>query len=150
MKYCARCGAPEQPGARFCPACGRKYDAADRSGFSLRNAIGWRPLEAAVERVVRWMEPVSDFVMRWLRRGFEELLSDNYAAPSFMAWNLLATLFCSLPCGFVGLVYSLRVLQLKRNNDDSPVSASRYAKLWLTLAVVWFFVVRAPLCLKWG
>ena len=53
-----------------------------------------------------------------------------------------------VPCGLIGVVYSLRVLQLRKNHDGSPVSASKYAKIWLALAVVYFLLIRVPFFLR--
>ena len=148
MSYCPRCGAPEQLGAQFCPSCGRRYGDGSDAPFSWKNALNWRPLEAAVERITRWLEPVSALIETWLRRGVDALLAENYAAPSYVVWNIAALVFCSVPCGLIGLVYSLRVLQLRKNNDGSPIEASKYAKLWLALAVLYFLLIRIPLYLR--
>ena len=148
MNYCPRCGAPEQSGARFCPSCGRRYDSASGPSFSWKDALNWRPLEAATERVSRWLEPVNDAIERWIRLGVDALLAENFAAPSYIVWNILALLFCSVPCGLIGVVYSLRVLQLRKNHDASPVPASKSAKIWLALAVVYFLLIRVPFFLK--
>ncbi len=148
MNYCPRCGTPEQTGARFCPSCGRRYDSAVGSSFSWKGALNWRPLEAATEYVSRLLEPVNDAIERALRRGVDALLAENFAAPSYLVWNILALFFCSVPCGLIGVVYSLRVLQLRKNHDGSPVSASKYAKIWLALAVVYFLLIRVPFFLR--
>lgn len=144
MNYCPHCGAPEPPGARFCPSCGRRYDA-NGSSFSFNNALNWRPLESAVELCVRWLDPVCRAVEIWIRRAIDAILKENPAAPSYVVWNLLAVFFCSVPCGAIGLIYSVRTLQLKKNGDDSPVAASKNAKLWFALSIVWLFAFRLHL-----
>ncbi len=148
MNYCPRCGTPEKPGAQFCPSCGKRYGSASGSSFSWKNAINWRPFEAGTERVAKWLEPVSDAIERGLRRGADALLAENYAAPSYIVWNILALLFLSPPCGLIGVVYSLRVLQLRKNNDASPIVASKYAKIWLALAFAYFFLIRVPFFMR--
>ena len=128
MRYCTRCGAPELEGAKFCPTCGKCYEPGD--GFNWKNALNWRPFESFIEKTTHFIEPASRFALTALRRGADFVFSQNARAPSYIIWNLLALLLCSVPMGLVGVAYSIRVLQLKKNGDASPELASYYAKLW--------------------
>lgn len=147
MKYCTYCGAPEQQGARFCPSCGKRYGST-ASSFNPAELLNWRPLEAGVERLTKLLNPASEYCALYIRKGADMLLAENYKAPSFLVWNLIALFCCSTVCGFVGTLYSIRVLQLQRNHDGSAVSASKYAKLWFFASVVVLFLVRLPLFLR--
>ena len=147
MNYCTRCGNPEQPGARFCPTCGKRYKIESDGSFAKR-ALSCNLLGAATRTLTRMLEPASVAIERGIRRGVDALLAENGAAPSFLAWNVAAFLAFSVPCGLIGLAYSLRVLQIRENNDGSSVVASKYAKLWFALAVASFLLIRVPLCLK--
>lgn len=59
----------------------------------------------------------------------------------YMAWAILATIFCCLPLGVVAIVKSSKVKKLwYAGYTDEAIRASRSAKNWCIWSMVGFFV----------
>jgi hypothetical protein len=77
--------------------------------------------------------------------------------PNYLVWAILATVFCCLPFGIVGIVYAAQVNSKLAGGDvNGALAASKNAKTWTLvsffcgLAVIGFYFVMMILGLLAG
>ena len=144
--YCPKCGAAFPSGFNFCGNCGYKIGSVGSWNFGrFFNKLRWSSLLSSVTRgldvATRWIENT-------VKTGVAKLFAESYSAPNFAILNALALVFFSVPAGAIGLLYSWQVYSSKQKGDYSEARrASKSAKIWFFVAIVYLLSVRLPLAL---
>ena len=74
-------------------------------------------------------------------------VNDTQRVPNYLVWSILATIFCCLPLGIVGIVFAAQVDGKLRSGDYSgAVESSKKAKLFTWIA----FGCGLAVALIWG
>ena len=62
--------------------------------------------------------------------------------PNYLVWSILATLFCCVPGGIIGIIYSNKANTAKMMGDYAgALQANKTAKTWLIVSVVTWVVL---------
>ena len=57
--------------------------------------------------------------------------------PNYLVWSILVTLFCCVPFGIVGIVYSVMADNAKQYGDFArAIECAKKAKLWLLIGFI--------------
>ena len=135
--YCVHCGAQLDATMRFCPQCGASINStSDRSSFGGAES----PLNASYD---------ANSAANPYAYGGAYDRSSNYASEpttinDFLLWNILATLFCCMPCGVAGIVFSCLCNSAKGRGDFATASQrAQTAKtlFWVSFGLGLFGVV---------
>lgn len=103
--YCVHCGAQLDETMRFCPQCGASINSTpDRS--SLDGAES--PLNASYE---------NPYASAGNYDRSPSYASESSSINDYLLWNVLATLFCCIPCGIAGIVFSCLSNSAKGRGD---------------------------------
>jgi len=117
--FCVHCGARLDETARFCSQCGASID-------SIVNA---QPLSGAESPLNAPNDnPYASYDNYDHSSNYDRSSYDPASTPidDRLLWNILATLFCCMPCGIAGIIYSSLCISAKGRGDFQ--SAYRYAK----------------------
>lgn len=107
--YCPKCGVQNDDNASVCVSCG--YVLNNNSNIN-NNGVNTNATT----------------------NQYSNQSSNNQmtgSVPSYLAFSILTTLFCCLPTGIVGIVYSSQVDSKLRNGDmNGAMDSSKKAKIW--------------------
>jgi len=139
--YCVHCGAQVDETARFCPQCGAALSSS-------RNA---QPLDGAES-------PLNPTCENPYASGANYDRSANYDFAStpiedYLLWNILATLFCCMPCGIAGIVFSSLCNSAKGRGDfQTAYRRAKTAKIlfWVSFGLGLLGVVLYAFALALG
>lgn len=121
--FCPKCGTSLPNAARFCPTCG---DAVGSNAPSTLES----PLETSDAN-----KPAYDASNPCAQN--QENVGDVADVPDYLILNILATLFCCLPFGVAGIIFSVQANSAKARGDlQGAVRASSTAKTFLILGAV--------------
>ena len=61
--------------------------------------------------------------------------------PNYLVWSILVTLFCCVPFGIVGIVYSVMANSAKQYGDFAKaIECAKKAKIWLLVGFIPAFI----------
>ncbi len=130
--YCVHCGAQLDATMRFCPQCGASINStSDRSSFGGAES----PLNASYE---------NPYVCAGNYDRSPGCASESSSINDYLLWNVLATLFCCMPCGIAGIVFSCQCNSAKGRGDFATASQrAQTAKtlFWVSFGLGLFAVV---------
>ena len=127
--FCYKCGAEMQDDAMFCSSCGLKLE---RSAPTPNSAAS--PIDASVYD--QSSSPYSESPYFAPSTG-ASYSSDSSKVNNYLIWNVLATLFCCIPLGIVGIVFSvLSSNAMSRSDYMTGRSHASTAKTFFILSVV--------------
>lgn len=113
MSFCPKCGAQLDEGTVFCPKCGYKVSGDQTVPPEPAPAPTAAPASAPAAR------------------------QDKPCPESYLLYSILATLFCCLPFGIVGIIKSAQVSSKYQAGDyDGAVQSSKDAKKWSLIALI--------------
>lgn len=115
---CSQCGAPLQPGAVFCLACGHSVQPVNDPPEPTR--MGQAP--------PNWSSaPPPSYYPR----------QQHYAVKNYLVESILATIFCCVPLGVIAIIFAAQVDGHQRvGNIAAAIDASNKAKLFTILSVI--------------
>lgn len=130
--FCPKCGNPLPANARFCSLCG----VAVRSNVSpgMESPLGASSFETS---------GASGTFYDSSNPYAEPSPSDPYApsdwsdaanVPDYLIWNVLSTLFCCMPIGIAGIIFSIQTNSAKTRGDFE--AAARHSSTAKTLLIV--------------
>ena len=130
--FCPKCGNPLPANARFCSRCG----VAVRSNASpgMESPLGASSFETS---------GASGTFYDSSNPYAEPSPSDPYApsdwsdaanVPDYLIWNVLATIFCCMPIGIAGIIFSIQTNSAKTRGDFE--AAARHSSTAKTLLIV--------------
>lgn len=130
--FCPKCGNPLPANARFCSLCGVAVRSNASSGME-------SPLDSPS------FENNDDFGAdcRSSNPYASPSASDPYApsgwgdaadVPDYLIWNVLSTLFCCMPVGVAGIIFSIQTNSAKARGDFA--GAARHSSTAKTLLIV--------------
>ncbi|MBQ1277892.1 MAG: CD225/dispanin family protein [Thermoguttaceae bacterium] len=124
--FCPKCGNPLPANARFCSLCGVAVRSNASSG--MESPLGASSFETSgasgtsYDSSNPYAEPSpSDW-------------SDAANVPDYLIWNVLSTLFCCMPIGIAGIIFSIQTNSAKTRGDFE--AAARHSSTAKTLLIV--------------
>lgn len=109
MSFCPKCGAELAEGTAFCPKCGYQVSVESQPASSNQPSQTQTPSQPE-------KKPCPE---------------------SYLLYSILATLFCCLPFGIVGIIKSAQVSSKYQAGDyDGALQSSNDAKKWSLIALV--------------
>lgn len=112
-RFCTQCGQPVEGDVRFCTNCGAPVPPAPQPEPQYQQNYSPQPEPQPVTQ-----QPVG-------------IKPSNY-----LVWAILATIFCCLPFGIVGIVFAAKVNDLWNSGQyQASLEASRKAKTWTLIAI---------------
>jgi hypothetical protein len=133
--FCPKCGNPLPAAARFCSLCG----VAVRSNASstMESPLGSSSPEkndgfgdAHGSANPYASSPAPD---PYAPSGWNDA-SDVPNIPDYLIWNVLSTLFCCMPLGVAGIIFSIQTNSAKTRGDFE--AAARHSSTAKTLLIV--------------
>lgn len=129
--FCPKCGNPLPANARFCSLCG----VAVRSNASpgMESPLGSSSFEnndfgAARNSSNPYATPSE--AAPYAPSGWGDVAD----VPDYLIWNVLSTLFCCMPVGVAGIIFSIQTNSAKARGDFE--GAARHSSTAKTLLIV--------------
>ncbi len=122
--FCTKCGNSLPETARFCPLCGVAVP-------SERSSTAESPLDPPSSATAYdSANPYASSSDPYAPTGWGEAAN----VPDYLGWNVLATLFCCMPLGIAGIIFSIQANSAKTRGDFE--TAARHSSTAKTLLIV--------------
>jgi hypothetical protein len=130
--FCPKCGNPLPANARFCPLCG--VAVPSNAASEMKSPLGAASFETpdafgtSYDSSNPYAEPSPSAPYApsdW---------SDAANVPDYLIWNVLSTLFCCMPIGIAGIIFSIQTNSAKTRGDFE--AAARHSSTAKTLLIV--------------
>ena len=132
--FCPKCGNSLPANARFCPLCG--VAVSPNAASEMESPLGAASFET-LGNSGAYRESANPYASSsatdpYAPTGWEEAAN----VPDYLIWNVLATLFCCMPLGIAGIVFSIQTNSAKTRGDyEAATRASSTAKTLLIVGV---------------
>ncbi|MBR4835016.1 MAG: CD225/dispanin family protein [Thermoguttaceae bacterium] len=130
--FCPKCGNPLPANARFCSLCGVAVRSNASSG--MESPLGSASFEtsddsgACNESANPYASPSAS--EPYAPSGWGDVAD----VPDYLIWNVLSTLFCCMPLGVAGIIFSIQTSSAKTRGDFE--TAARHSSTAKTLLIV--------------
>lgn len=130
--FCPKCGNPLPANARFCSLCGVAVRPNASSG--MESPLGSASFEtsddsgACNESANPYASPSAS--EPYAPSGWGDVAD----VPDYLIWNVLSTLFCCMPIGVAGIIFSIQTNSAKARGDVE--GAARHSSTAKTLLIV--------------
>lgn len=146
--FCPNCGAENQDNTLVCESCGTNLDEVNQAEKQQTNPqppITQQPIskqpQPQYQPQTQYQQPQYQQVPpQYQQQQPQYQPPQQYSYPvnqppekvnNYLIWSILCTIFCCLPCGIVGIVYSNKVnTALSVGNIEQAREASKNAKIW--------------------
>ena len=112
--FCPNCGVENPDNATVCSSCGANLNEVNQE----------QPIQQPQQPVSQYQQVPPQYNQPYNQQPKPNI--NNY-----LIWSILCTIFCCLPCGIVGIVYSNKVnTALNMGNIEEAIKSSKTAKTW--------------------
>ena len=128
--FCPKCGNALPANARFCPLCG--VAISPNAASEMESPLGAASFETS-DNSGAYRETANPYdspsaASPYPPTGWEETAN----VPDYLIWNVLSTLFCCMPIGVAGIIFSIQTNSAKARGDyEAATRASSTAKTLL-------------------
>lgn len=130
--FCPKCGNPLPANARFCSLCGVAVRSNASPGMEspLDSAASEKndDFGAAYDSQSPYASPPAPDP--YAPTGWEHVAN----VPDYLIWNVLSSLFCCMPLGVAGIIFSIQTNSAKTRGDFE--TAARHSSTAKTLLIV--------------
>ncbi len=130
--FCPKCGNPLPANARFCSLCGVAVRSNASSGME-------SPLGSASFETSGASQTAYDSSNPYASSSASDPYApngwlDSADVPDYLIWNVLSSLFCCMPLGVAGIIFSIQTNSAKARGDYE--AAARHSSTAKTLLIV--------------
>lgn len=130
--FCPNCGVENPDNATVCSSCGANLNEVNQEQpIQQPQQPFQQPPQQFTNQPMQSQQPVSQYqqVPPQYNQPYNQQPKPNIN--NYLIWSILCTIFCCLPCGIVGIVYSNKVnTALNMGNIEEAIKSSKTAKTW--------------------
>ena len=136
MRYCTKCGAQLEEGAKQCPKCGYKIELNETSEYKpAQSSVPAQPCPAEDKRsigfnILSFFIPIAGLIIYLVKKGEKPIQAKSAGKSAItglitnVVLSILIVLFCFSILGFIGGMARLSGLDVYNNEDDGQIVAS--------------------------
>lgn len=133
--FCPNCGVEISDNATVCSSCGANLNEINQEQPSQQTQQPQQsfqqPPQQFTNQPMQSQQPSYQYqqVQPQYNQQYNQQFKPNIN--NYLVWSILCTIFCCLPCGIVGIVYSNKVnTALNMGNIEEAIKSSKTAKTW--------------------